>query len=205
MKDYILSFIAGLITVIFIYPVLKNISFGLEYYKYLFFIVPFLWVLGIAVSRYFKQKWMREFLKFLIVGFLNTAIDFGILNLISMKYHVYSGVKILGVNPFSFIIAVTNSFFWNKYFTFSEKTDTEISEVSRFLTVTFIGLLINTSIITLIIVYVPFDSLSPERKLNIAKVFATAASLLWNFLGMKIFVFNSSSPKSISAVRIANK
>lgn len=205
MKDYILSLIAGIITVIFVYPVLKNISFGLEYYKYLFFIVPVLWVLGIAISYYFKQKWMREFSKFLIVGFLNTAIDFGILNLISMKYHVYSGIKILGVNPFSFIIAVTNSFFWNKYFTFSEKTNTQISEVGRFLIITIIGLLINTGIIALVIIYAPFGSLSPERKLNIAKVFATSASLLWNFIGMKIFVFNSSVPKSIPAVRIANK
>lgn len=189
MKDYVLAAIAGAVSAAFLYPVFQNISVGGEYYKFLFIALPVLWCFGIFVSHFLKITWMRQLAKFFIVGFLNTSIDFGILNLMSMKYNVYSGLKILGVNPLSFIFALTNSFFWNKYWTFSEKTAPEAKEITKFILVAMVGVFINTGIVFLVTEYVSFDGFSKGQILNLAKVFATAFSFVWNFIGMKIFVF----------------
>lgn len=200
-KDYILSAIAGFITVLFLYPVFTNISLKIPYYKVFFIIAPILWMLGIYIVFLFRREWMRQFGKFAVVGVLNTAIDFGILNFMSMRFHAYSGLKILETNPISFIIAVTNSFFWNKYWVFGEKKRPDILEVVKFLLITSIGSLINTSIVFLITKNFTFGNFSEGQILNLAKIFATAITLLWNFTGLRIFVFKTEDAK-LSAPRV---
>lgn len=191
-KDYLLAIIAGVVTAFFLLPVLKNASIDIPYYQLIFLIIPLLWCAVIFVSSFFKSQVIKQFAKFIIVGSLNTSIDLGILNLMSMKYHIYSGIKVVGVNPFSFIAALANSFIWNKYWTFGEK-EGEFEEIPKFLTVAAVGLFINTGILYLITNFVNFGGLLPGQILNLGKLLATAVSLIWNFTGMKIFVFNSKS------------
>ena len=53
-----------------------------------------------------------------------------------------------------------------------------------------IGIFINSGIVIFLTTCVdPLFNLSPERWLNIAKVCATAISLIFNFLGFKFLVF----------------
>lgn len=107
-----------------------------------------------------------------------------------MKFGIYAGLRILGINPVSFIIAATNSFFWNKYWTFEQKGELKIKEVIEFLIVVGLGVVLNTGIVILIIKIIPpFSFLTEGRLLNLAKASATAITLIWNFLGLKIFVF----------------
>ena len=197
-KDYALSIIAGILTAVFIFPVLRNIEIGIKYYKFLFFIIPLAWVAVIFVSRFLKIKWIKQFAKFGIVGFLNTSLDFGVLNILSLKYGIYSGVRVAGINPLSFIVALVNSFFWNKYWTFEEKTAPEAKEAVKFFLVAAIGVLINTSIVFMFTKYFPVNGLTEAQVLNLGKALATGFSLIWNFLGMKIFVFYAK-PRQISA------
>lgn len=200
MKDYIFAGVAGVVSAFFLLPVFKNLSLNIPYYGLIFFILPVAFIFAIFVSSKIKALWFKQFVKFAIVGFLNTTIDFGILNLISLKFHIYSGVKIIGVNPLSFVVAGANSFLLNKYFTFNEKIKIEAGEVLRFLFITLTGLFINTGIVFIATNYISFNGLSQGQILNLGKAIATGISLFWNFFGMKIFVFNAKTAQTLSEI-----
>lgn len=197
-KDYSLAIIAGFITAIFLLPSLKNIAVGgLGLKIALPFIVPVLWIIGLRISLFLKQwiSFTYQFGKFVVVGFLNTAIDFGVLNLLSIMTGLTSGFLVGGVNIPGFVLASVNSYFWNKFWVFSSskstnKQKTNYSDFISFIIVVTIGLFINGGIVVLVTTYInPLGGLSSERWLNIAKVSATAISLIWNFVGFKLFVF----------------
>lgn len=186
-------------TAFFVLPVLKNINVEPPYKLALFTIIPFLWILLLFFSRLLGRyfSWSRQFGKFLITGFLNTSIDFGILNIMSMKYGIYAGLRIIGINPLSFLAAITNSFFWNKYWTFETKNKPKLKEIGGFLLVAIIGVIINTGIVLFITAFIaPFSVFNEGRILNLAKAIATGFVLFWNFWAMKIFVFKKQIPSS---------
>lgn len=191
-KDYLLAIISGVITAFFVLPILKNISVSLPFSPtILFLIFPLLMTSLIFFASFFKNwLFVRQFSKFLVTGFFNTAIDFGILNMMSMKFGIYSGLRILGINPISFLVAAANSFFWNKHWTFEQRGGLKIKEIIEFLIVVGLGVILNTVIVILIIKIIPpLSFLTEGRLLNLAKASATAITLIWNFLGLKIFVF----------------
>lgn len=197
-KDFLMAVIAGFFTSLFLLPTLKNVKLpGISYISYLLIIgLPILWMLALIVGRFLSRwlSWIYQFVKFCILGFLNTAIDFGVLNLLSLYTGLTSGFIIGGVNVPGFIIAATNSYFWNKFWVFAkekkEGEKTDYSDILTFILVIVSGMIVNSGAMILISTYVhPFFGLSPERWLNISKVIATVISLVWNFLGFKFFVF----------------
>ena len=199
-RDYILALISGVIAAFFVLPVLRNISISLPFSSaILFLLFPLIFVLLLFFASFFKNwLFVRQFARFLVTGFLNTSIDFGILNIMSMKLGIYAGLRIIGINPFSFLIAAANSFFWNKYWTFSQKGKIQAKEIIEFFLVVGLGVVLNTGIIILITKIIPpFSVLNEGRLLNLAKAGATAVTLVWNFLGLKIFVFKKPSPPPI--------
>jgi putative flippase GtrA len=92
----------------------------------------------------------------------------------------------------SFVAAATNSYFWNKNWTFDKKeVFFEKKEYYKFLIVAFVGLLINVLIASIIVNIVgPFQGISDRIWANLADLVATLFSSIWNFLGFKIIVFN---------------
>lgn len=85
-------------------------------------------------SKYMLNQKLRQlidqFSKFLVVGFMNTAIDFGILNLLMWLTGVYKGQWIILLNATAFAVAVINSYLWNKYWTFRAKEAKEKGELA---------------------------------------------------------------------------
>ncbi len=139
-----------------------------------------------------RKKLFAQIYKFVIIGALNTAIDFGVLNLLMWWTGIYSGNWIILLNMISFSVAVTNSYFWNKYWTFKAKEEGEnrIKEFSQYVAVTLVGLVLNTAAVYLITTFIPpMFGTSKELWANLAKVVATGISLIWNFLGYKFIVF----------------
>ncbi|MBU2633577.1 GtrA family protein [Patescibacteria group bacterium] len=196
-KDYLISIIVGLVTVLFVLPSLRNMEFGgWLFVVVLFFVVPVLWVIGLFLGK-FLSKWLSfiyQFAKFVIVGFLNTAIDFGVLNILSMMTGLTSGFLVGGVNIPGFTLAAINSYFWQKFWVFKKKEvqgeKTNYNDFFTFVAVVLVGVFINGGIVVLLTTYIhPFGGLSPERWLNVAKIIATAVSLIWSFLGFKFLVF----------------
>lgn len=199
-KDYYIAAIVGALTGIFAIPTLFHLGLR-NPFIFLFFIViisalwPFGVWLGIFLSRWLP--FMAQVGKFVAVGFLNTAIDFGVLNLLSFLSGVTAGFVIGGVNIPGFIVAVSNSYLWNKLWVFkSESGEGSPAQAGLFhdfpifFAVSAIGLLLNSGMVILITTFVspPFAA-GAEAWLNIAKVAATVVSLIWNFLGFKFLVF----------------
>lgn len=71
-------------------------------------------------------------------------------------------------------------------------TQSQGKEFILFILVSFVGLIINSAVVWLVSQYIVDKGLlstSPDLIKNVAKIFATGLSLVWNFLGYKIFVF----------------
>lgn len=137
-------------------------------------------------------KLAKQVIKFVIVGGVNTGIDFLVLNILIYVTGITAGVEIFILNSISFSLAVVNSYFMNKRWTFQDKTQTEQEPIkfSRFLAVSVVGVIINGLVLTGITTSIaPLFGLSEILWANVAKLAATGASLIWNFVGYKFFVF----------------
>jgi len=125
--------------------------------------------------------------KFALVGVLNTAIDFGILNLLILITGFTAGAGIGIINIPSFTLAILNSYIWNRKWVFENAKQ---GNFFVFVAVTVIGLLINTTVVVVVTTWIPpLFGLSPTLWANVAKVFATGFSMVWNFTGYKLVVF----------------
>lgn len=63
---------------------------------------------------------VQQFVRFVGIGFLNTAVDYAIFNLFASLFDIHRGPKVALINSISFTIAVLHSFFWNKYWAFGK-------------------------------------------------------------------------------------
>ena len=201
-KNIIYSLICGELSVWFLIFVIKNPY--IEEFKGLAKMESFIWVLpivfpiifllgiliGQALSRLFTI--ISQIVKFLEVGVLNTFIDIGILNLLVWISGVTSGAGLVPLNTISFLCAATNSYYWNKYWTFKKEGQLKGKEFLQFLIISIIGWGINTGIVVLGTTFLaPVAALSAGAWVNIMKLTATLISMAWNFIGYKFIVFRS--------------
>lgn len=59
-----------------------------------------------------------QFTRFLGIGFLNTALDFAALNSMMFYFGIFTGSPVGFFSAVSFLIAVSHSYFWNRYLVF---------------------------------------------------------------------------------------
>jgi len=132
-----------------------------------------------------------QFVRFAIVGAINTGVDFLVLNLLIWVTGIKEGNGLIPLNIISFTVAVVNSYVLNKRWAFRDQTSGETAKkFTSFLVVSVIGALINTAIVRFGSTNIdPMFGLSQVMWVNAAKVVATGASLIWNFVGYKLFVF----------------
>jgi putative flippase GtrA len=140
---------------------------------------------------FLKFPILKQLIKFVIVGGINTGIDFAVLNIEMILTGIASGPGMLVLNSISFSVATTNSYFMNKRWTFEDKgAEKSGVKFSQFLAVSIVGIIINGGIVYLITSFTtPLFGLSPQLWANVAKLLATGISLIWNFIGYKFFVF----------------
>ena len=131
-----------------------------------------------------------QFGKFVTVGTLNTAIDFGTLNLLSSLTGIYSGVRLAPINMLGVLLALTNSYLLNKYWTFKAPVQAG-RHVGRFVLVSLIGVGLNTAVVVALTHVVRPSALTPQLWENLAKMLATGGTLLWDFFGYKFLVFHT--------------
>lgn len=137
----------------------------------------------------------REFLKFSIVGVLNTILDFAILNALSAVTRTYSGPLIILFNLAAFSGAVTQSYFLNKRWTFRRAGPGTRKEYGVFVLVNVGGAVLNSAIVFAMTTFIaPPFSVHPQLWLNTAKILAIPVSMLWNFAGAKFLVFRKRKP-----------
>ncbi len=118
-----------------------------------------------------------QLIRFTLVGGIGTAAHYAVLILL---------VSGLGINPVigstaGFLVGMIVNYSLNRRFTFASQRS-HGQAFWRFGTVAFIGIVINTTIMTLLTLDLTFHYL-------VAQVIATILTLLWNFLGSRYWVF----------------
>lgn len=191
-RNFLLSVLAAVLTALFLPPTLQQKGILLTasiptYYIYVGYTLVA--TLGMVVMNFLGKKLpiLWQLAKFGLVGVLNTAIDFGILNFLSTYTGTTEGVKLIPIKTVAFSIALINSYFWNKGWVFEGKK--KANPVS-FAIVSALGIAINVGTVYVLttIIGAP-GNVSPELWLNIANVGATGLSMVWNYLGYRLVVF----------------
>lgn len=137
-----------------------------------------------------KFPTLLQFIKFATIGVLNTVIDFGILNILMWVTRIYKGPWIFLFNTISFSCAATNSYFFNKYWTFGELSKIRAGQFAKFFLISVGGALINSGIVFSVTTFIPpAFGLGKALWANLAKVIATAIAWTWNFFMYKFVVF----------------
>ena len=117
-----------------------------------------------------------EFIKFALIGVLNTLVGYGIYSLLlCLKFHYLAALLI------SFLFAVLNSYFWNKYWVFSSSHHFK-KELPRFVIVYVATLAIN---IVFLPVFVELLKMDPR----IAQLFFFIFLPIITFIGLKYWGF----------------
>lgn len=145
---------------------------------------------------------LLEKLRFALVGAMNTLVDFGIFNTLIFTAHL----PIIAANLTSTFAAMCLSLALNKYFVFQDKEPLTGKKFVLFIGITLVSIwLIQSCVIALLngAFGVPLHAAAQtlheltgfNEKFfadNIAKVFATFASLVWNYYFYKRLVFKKS-------------
>ena len=196
--DFFIGGLVGFFAGMFAIPTLMNLGFrNPAILLTLPWVLAIVFVIGILVSGALAKflPIFSQFGRFVAVGVLNTTIDFGVLNLISAAAGVTAGVVIGGVNVPGFVVAVTNSYFWNKLWVFKQQDTKLFHDLPQFFAVTAGGVILNSLIVVMLTSFLhPVFGFTPARWLTIAKLCATAFTLVWNFLGYKFIVFRQRRP-----------
>ncbi len=133
---------------------------------------------------------LKQGSKFLAVGIVNTLIDFGILNILILLTHIERGAWFSVFKALSFTVAVINSYFMNKFWTFRAKEATTAKEFSQFLAVSIVGFFLNVGMASLVVNFVgPKFGVSLTLWANLGALLGTGITFVWNFIGYKFFVF----------------
>lgn len=210
-KDQLFGLLAGLCIGLLAIPALSAVLKPALYHSISLFILPFFFVatpVGLYLAALLGKKinGIWQIGKFGVIGVLNTLVDLGVLAVVtawvSTQYGVVANDTLVMIGTrvitfytlykaISFIVANTNSYFWNKYWTFAgaalQKTKTKYLQ---FFVVSIVGFIINitvSSIVFTIVAKVP--SLTLGQAGSIGALAGTVIGLVWNFVGYKFIVF----------------
>jgi len=197
VRDYDFAGLAGLLAGVCIIPIILNIGLHPAWIP----LFPFIGLIGAIFIMWFGKvvsKWQQvlsQFSKFAVVGILNASINFGFLNFISLITGITGGLLVAEYNIPGTILAALNSYLWNKFWVFKTNDDKGVFyHLPKFALVIVLDIIVNGFIIVLFTTYFhPALGLSRSAWLNVAKIFATAIVMLFNFFGYKFIVFRKKS------------
>lgn len=141
-----------------------------------------------------KQERVR-FYKFLTVGLIGAAIDFGVMNFLSHVFH--SPLPLAG--SISFFFALLNNFFWNRHWTYPDSRSRPVlKQLLMFLLVNLVGIAIRLPILHLLEhlflkafeKWSIFNSYSSFLAKNLTLGIAMGVVLLWNFFINRFWTYN---------------
>jgi len=199
-QDIINSLILGEIIAIFFVVIQKNLKQEMPILEIfssfnwlILLVLPLLVTFAVYVTFYLGERRivLFQFGKFVTIGFANTAIDFGILNLLMYLTGVEKGISFSIFKAISFIFAIVNSYLWNRFWAFSSSQSENIrKQFFMFFVISGTSFFINVTVASLIVnVIGSVGDISPILWANIATLASLVVTIMWNFLGYKFFVF----------------
>lgn len=145
-----------------------------------------------------KYPAIGQFVRFGLIGGLNTGVDLLILNALMFSTGQFEGTPYSIFKTISFVGAATFSYFMNKRWAFKDNSKTkEVRKFSQFFAVSLIGAAINVGVATLVVSFakpalggnILMINVPDELWGSIGALCGTAIGLIWNFVGYKFFVF----------------
>lgn len=125
----------------------------------------------------FLETEINKFIKFGLVGVLNTLINWIIFALLN-----FAGVYYIIANVIAYAIATANSYIWNSKWVFKYNGKDKKETTVRFVILNLVGLALNTAILYFLVDILLFNKL-------VGLVITTAIVMVINYLLNKIWVF----------------
>lgn len=131
-----------------------------------------------------KKREFGRIIRFAVVGVVNTGIDIG---LFSLLFYV-AGAPLLLANAVGYLAGATNSFFMNKFWTFSDTRDQGQAhrQYVVFVTLGLVGLGLSSAVVW------SLAFLMPEI---VAKILSVGVLIVWNFGISRLIVFRDRDPR----------
>lgn len=143
-----------------------------------------------------------QFLKFAVVGVLNTLVDFAMFQALNLLLGWVYAAQVAG-----FTCGVINSYLWNSNWTFRKERTKSFREMSLFLLVNLLSLGVSLGVMwlcrevfgvtnTWAAGWMPTALSGFVKGDTIAKLIATCFSIVVNYVGNKLLVFNGKSKQA---------
>lgn len=132
--------------------------------------------------------------RFVIVGLLNTAIDFAVFNLLISVSGIRIGLGLVLINITAVFAAIVNSYILNRIWTFKSSDPNYATQLPRFLIASLTGMFINTVTIGLVPLLLWPGTVPANLALNAIKLLAATLSASWNFISYRYWVFRKDKP-----------
>jgi putative flippase GtrA len=121
---------------------------------------------------------MVQFIKFAVVGVLNSAIQY----LVFLFLYSFTGTQYLLASIIGYVAGMTNSYILNRRWTFESRNQKLLTELGRFVAVNLVSLGVNLGLLYLL---VSTRLMIPQW----AQVVAITGSTLVNFVLNKVWTF----------------
>jgi len=129
-----------------------------------------------------KQEICKQFVRFCLVGIINTVVDFSVYLFFSRVIGLY----FLLANILAILAAMTVSFILNKYWTFANLEKKIKTQYLKFALVNLVYFFLNNSIVLCLVDYLNLYDLW-------AKVIAIIIGLFWNFFANRYWTFKNTT------------
>lgn len=200
-KDLSLGLVIGAAVGLLVQPILGNIGESIPFLGTspsftiragLFFIFLVAGPAGIYAGYLLSKLHavVYQFTKFAATGTLNSFINLGALNILITLTGITSGGGYSLIVLVGFLLATTNSFVWNKFWTFGAGDGgVKMGQTFAFYALTAIGAAINVGVASFVVNGLPSPGIPATAWANVGGLAGIGASFAWNFLGYKFFVF----------------
>lgn len=133
------------------------------------------------LKRLIRRVFQFKFVKFGFVGAMGFVIDMAITWTLKEKV----GIDLYVANGIGFVVAVTNNFYINKYWTFQDRDTRSGYQLGVFFAVALLGLVWNTLLLKFF-----FNSVG--LSFYTSKIIAILIVSIWNFMVNKWITFRSA-------------
>jgi len=135
------------------------------------------------------QKTIAQFVRFGMVGGLNTLIDLVLFNVLLWLWPTHSTTLLLLYNSLAYALGGINSFVLNKYWTFHQRHAVSRDEILRFALITLVGIACNDLILGIISNSMHSLLGNPTLWANASKIIAIFGTMCISYVGMRLWVF----------------
>ncbi|MCF8567105.1 GtrA family protein [Alicyclobacillus tolerans] len=131
-----------------------------------------------------------RYIKFLVVGFSNAAVDLLVLNGLLIFFPTRSALVLSSYNTVAVVFAIINSYWWNSRWTFADTANRSKRQIAGFWLQAIVNIVLNDLITVWLSMYLIFAKSIPLFvSSNAAKAIAMFLSSSLSYLMMRWMVF----------------